>query len=158
MSCSQPLRIGLPTCGDPVTAASWLPHMHALAMEINKNSKFLKSVHAMDTETTRIAPSSPPLCLRSPSAKGTITATFYHGQFLDIWSSRLPRCQQSVTVSPLTSGFIIIPNKSFVSPADSGAARTVLSMVILVMHPGLANGCSKPIRIMFDSGLRPDLN
>ncbi|KAF2809403.1 Metallo-hydrolase/oxidoreductase [Mytilinidion resinicola] len=69
-----------------------------------------------------------------------------------------PRGQKFVTISPLTSGFITLPERSFVSPADSGAVRTVPSMAFLITHPGLADGSSKPFYLMFDLGLRSDLN
>ena len=77
----------------------------------------------------------------------------------------LPACspnQKYVTVSPIPAGFITIPEAAFVQPADPTARRTVPSLAFLVTHPGLSDPSNaaitlpkdKPIRLMFDLGLR----
>lgn len=69
--------------------------------------------------------------------------------------------QTFVTVSPVAGGFITLPDKFFVHPADPDARRTVPSLAFLITHPssdvfGNNNvSSSKPFRLMFDLGLRP---
>jgi len=66
--------------------------------------------------------------------------------------------QNYVTVSPLAGGFITLPDKFFVTPADPEAKRTVPSLTFLITHPGTSTfdstDASKPFHLMFDLGLR----
>ncbi|OJD38119.1 metallo-hydrolase oxidoreductase [Diplodia corticola] len=68
--------------------------------------------------------------------------------------------QTFVTVSPIPAGFITLPEKFFVHPADAEAKRTVPSLAFLITHPGSdvfssTNATSRqPLRLMFDLGLR----
>jgi glyoxylase-like metal-dependent hydrolase (beta-lactamase superfamily II) len=65
--------------------------------------------------------------------------------------------QTYVSISPLTGGFITLPERFFVSPSDPDAKQTVPSLVFLIAHPGIADserGEIVPIHLMFDLGLR----
>ncbi|KAL1619220.1 hypothetical protein SLS54_006812 [Diplodia seriata] len=64
--------------------------------------------------------------------------------------------QTFVTVSPIAAGFITLPDKFFVHPADPDAKRTVPSLAFLITHPGsdVFGNSNKPLRLMFDLGLR----
>lgn len=65
--------------------------------------------------------------------------------------------QTFVTVSPIAAGFITLPDKYFVHPADADAKRTVPSLAFLITHPGsdvFDNNNKRPLRLMFDLGLR----
>ncbi|KAF2231201.1 Metallo-hydrolase/oxidoreductase [Viridothelium virens] len=71
--------------------------------------------------------------------------------------------QTYVTVSPIEGGFITLPEKFFISPADPDARKTVPSLSFLITHPGpippilepYAIAAHKtPIHILFDLGLR----
>ncbi|CAC9889525.1 unnamed protein product [Aureobasidium pullulans] len=76
---------------------------------------------------------------------------------------RLPTAksdQNYVELSMFSGGFITLPEKSFVFPSDADAKRQVPSMAFLITHPGLMSTSTrreKPIRIMFDMGLRSDI-
>jgi glyoxylase-like metal-dependent hydrolase (beta-lactamase superfamily II) len=65
--------------------------------------------------------------------------------------------QAYVSISPLTGGFITLPERFFVFPSDPDAKQTVPSLVFLITHPGIADserGEIIPIHLMFDLGLR----
>ena len=71
--------------------------------------------------------------------------------------------QTYVSVSPLEGGFITLPEKFFVSPADPHARKQVPSLSFLITHPGppppLLQPFSTPVNktpvcILFDLGLR----
>lgn len=65
--------------------------------------------------------------------------------------------QAYISLSALTGGFITLPERFFVSPSDPDAKRTVPSLVFLITHPGIPSLQSeeiKPIRLLFDLGLR----
>lgn len=71
--------------------------------------------------------------------------------------------QTYVSVSPLEGGFITLPEKSFVSPADPNARNQVPSLAFLITHQGppppllqpFSTSANKtPVRILFDLGLR----
>ncbi|KAI9660332.1 MAG: hypothetical protein M1821_009682 [Bathelium mastoideum] len=71
--------------------------------------------------------------------------------------------QTYVTVSPLEGGFITLPEKFFVSPADPNARKQVPSLSFLITHPGPPPPLLQPFspatrktpyRILFDLGLR----
>jgi glyoxylase-like metal-dependent hydrolase (beta-lactamase superfamily II) len=67
------------------------------------------------------------------------------------------QAQTYVDLSVLPGGFITLPEKSFVVPYDDSQKRTVPSLAFLISHPGLPLQGSedrKPIRMMFDLGLR----
>ena len=44
--------------------------------------------------------------------------------------------QKYVEVSPIPGGFITLPDRFFIHPADPEAKRTVPSLTFLVKHPG----------------------
>lgn len=84
--------------------------------------------------------------------------------------------QAYVTVSPIGSQSITLPDKCFVSPSDPDASRSVPSLSFLITHPGNVSESSfgyrlfhrtpsedgksddtvpeKPLRMLFDLGLR----
>lgn len=67
--------------------------------------------------------------------------------------------QRYVELSVFAGGFITLPENSFVFPSDADTKRSVPSMAFLVTHPGLGSidrEDHKPIRFMFDLGLRSD--
>jgi glyoxylase-like metal-dependent hydrolase (beta-lactamase superfamily II) len=74
--------------------------------------------------------------------------------------------QTYVKISPLEGGRITLPDNAFVSPADPTTKRTVPSLSFLITHPGLASPSEniiitskgKPLRILFDLGLRHDIS
>jgi glyoxylase-like metal-dependent hydrolase (beta-lactamase superfamily II) len=66
-----------------------------------------------------------------------------------------------VSVSALAGGFITLPDWAFVSPAQPDSRRTVPSLSFIIAHPGIKASdplgifpIRKPLRIMFDLGLR----
>lgn len=68
-----------------------------------------------------------------------------------------------VTVSPIEGGFITLPDRFFVSPADPEARKTVPSLSFLITHPGPSppllqpystKMTKAPVHILFDLGLR----
>lgn len=63
--------------------------------------------------------------------------------------------QNYVDLAFFAGGFITLPEKAFIYPSDDEQAqKTVPSLAFLVTHPGLSSSECKPIRIMFDLGLR----
>lgn len=61
----------------------------------------------------------------------------------------------------MEGGFITLPDKFFVAPADPEAKRTVPSLSFLIIHPGLKEPVpnsflppNRPLRLLFDLGLR----
>lgn len=68
--------------------------------------------------------------------------------------------QNYVTVSPIAGGFITLPDRFFVKPADPEAKRTVPSLTFLIAHPGppassqYQRNDGKPLHLMYDLGLR----
>jgi len=83
-------------------------------------------------------------------------------------NTTLPPCrpdQTFATVSPIEGGFITLPDRFFVAPADPEAKRTVPSLSFLITHPGLqgpGDGSiiphKKPLRLLFDLGLRSSID
>ncbi|KAF2427733.1 Metallo-hydrolase/oxidoreductase [Tothia fuscella] len=61
--------------------------------------------------------------------------------------------QTYVTISPISGGFLTLPDSTFVNPADSNAKRYVPSLSFLVIHPG-NNSTGHSFRLLFDLGLR----
>lgn len=74
-----------------------------------------------------------------------------------------PRTDQTfVTVSAIEGGFITLPDSCFVAPSNPEDRRTVPSLAFLIEHPraklfGHDGSDSKPLRMMFDLGLRSEL-
>ncbi|KAF2085410.1 Metallo-hydrolase/oxidoreductase [Saccharata proteae CBS 121410] len=74
--------------------------------------------------------------------------------------------QPFVTISPISAGTITLPSAAFISPATPSAQRTVPSLCFLITHPGHSTDLTpassshahRPIRIMFDLGLRSNLS
>lgn len=67
-----------------------------------------------------------------------------------------PHTEQNYpTVHPLSAGFLTLPEKLFVHPAEEGARNTVPSLSFLVQHRDHGSGILT--RIVFDLGLRRDL-
>ncbi|KAK3381030.1 beta-lactamase-like protein [Podospora didyma] len=64
--------------------------------------------------------------------------------------------QTFVSVSPIHSGEITLPEQYFINPADETAYHTVPSLSFLITHPGVGNG-SSPRRMLFDLGLRSSI-
>lgn len=62
----------------------------------------------------------------------------------------------TVQVHALSAGHLTLPEEQFVSPSTDGARKTVPSLCFLVQHT--APGATKPTRIVFDLGLRRDVN
>jgi glyoxylase-like metal-dependent hydrolase (beta-lactamase superfamily II) len=74
--------------------------------------------------------------------------------------------QTYVTVSALEGGRITLPDSAFVSPADPTSKRYVPSLAFLITHPrltpppkiGIITSQRKPLRILFDLGLRHNIS
>lgn len=95
-------------------------------------------------------------------------------------SSKLPQPlpdQRYVTIAPIGSQSITLPDSSFVSPADPEARRTVPSLSFLITHSnppthlpflrkpdhgrhqdGKPPNFRKPLRMLFDLGLRKSVD
>jgi glyoxylase-like metal-dependent hydrolase (beta-lactamase superfamily II) len=64
-----------------------------------------------------------------------------------------------VSVHPLRSGLFTLPEKFFVTPlSDPDARRTVPSLSFLIQHQNNSNDATPTTRILFDLGLRRDVN
>lgn len=69
------------------------------------------------------------------------------------------RSNAFVTVHPLQSGHLTLPEKFFVTPlSDPDARRTVPSLSFLIQHENESNDGKPTTRIMFDLGIRRDVN
>ena len=62
----------------------------------------------------------------------------------------------TVQVHALSAGHFTLPEEQFVSPCTEGARKTVPSLCFLIQHT--RPGASKMTRIVFDLGLRRDVN
>lgn len=62
-----------------------------------------------------------------------------------------------VTVSPINGGEITLPERYFVTPHDPMRKQTVPSLSFLICHPADNQHGRKPIRLLFDLGLRSQL-
>lgn len=65
--------------------------------------------------------------------------------------------QKYVEVSPIPGGFLTLPDRFFIHPADPDTKRTVPSLTFLIKHPGTSSfgaDASKAFYLMFDLGLR----
>lgn len=62
----------------------------------------------------------------------------------------------TVHVHALSAGHLTIPEEQFVSPCAEGARKTVPSLCFLIQHT--RPGTNKTTRIVFDLGLRRDVN
>ncbi len=73
--------------------------------------------------------------------------------------SSLPAAESSqnyVTIHALSSGYLTLPEHLFVKPAVEGKRNTVPSLSFLIQHHEAGSG--KLTRVVFDMGLRRDLN
>lgn len=62
----------------------------------------------------------------------------------------------TVLVHALSAGHFTLPEEQFVSPCAEGARKTVPSLCFLIQHT--PPGASKTTKIVFDLGLRRDVN
>lgn len=62
----------------------------------------------------------------------------------------------TVLVHALSAGYLTLPEEQFVRPCTEGARKTVPSLCFLIQHT--SPGASKTTRIVFDLGLRRNVN
>lgn len=63
-----------------------------------------------------------------------------------------------VTISALDGGHLTLPERLFITDADADKKATVPSLCFLIKHPSLGNNGRETTNLLFDLGLKRDLN